>query len=409
LAINECYADLVFGTAALLIEEGDQDNPLLFTCVPIVDLGLEESSRGVIETIFRTSISLTLRDIKSLCPHAEIPSSMTQQGQTSEEGFDINDMIIYDEEAGTYDYIVTNAGWEILYEENKLPSQRFIVFRWNKLPGEVHGRGVAQDVIPDVKTLNEMVKLILEAGTISAFPPFIGFSDRAFNPDNIQLAPNTIISVQRAMGSGGLPIQPLQTNPNLQFADMIVRNAKESINEAFFTQPLGSINDPTKTATEISIRQQAFLEKIGTAFGRLEVEFLSRIIERCTYILRKKGLIGNIVVDGKQVALKYESPLATLQDNKDLENFQRSFQTTQGVFGEFTLAAMDLTKIPGWVAEKTGTDLSLYKSEEELKELSDDIEAKILQALGDQPQQQPQQVIPPLGTQQQQEPVGQVQ
>lgn len=405
LAISECYMDLICGTAALLIEEGDDDNPLLFSCEPIEHLGFEEDSTGVIQSVYRDHFDLKFRDIENKWPDAKLPTDLTEQARKdSEATFNFMDAIIYDEEKKEYTYYVTwTATHEVVWTETT-ESQKFIVFRWGKLSGEIFGRGIAHDVLPTVLTLNMMIKLMLEASEIGAFPPFIGFQDNMFNPTNLQLNPKTIIPVKSVGAAGQLPLRPLEFNPNLQLAQLDIQAMQGWIQKAFFTDPLGPVDAPRKTATEVSLRQQEFLEEVGAAFGRLEVEFLSRIVQRCTFILRKRGdLDKDLIIDGKRVTLDYQSPLAQLQSQQELQSFSLANQVLQGILGQFSIAALNLEEIPEWIAEKSNADLTLFKDKESLGRLADDIRKNMLAQLGDQPQQElppaqplgsPQQLIP---------------
>ncbi len=248
-------------------------------------------------------------------------------------------------------------------------------------------------------TLNGLTELMWEASEIGAFPPMMAFSDDIFNPANTIFSPKTLITISRPAIPGQPPIMKLPFEPNLQLAQLDFNDMRSWILKAFFADPLGPVDSPKKTATEVSIRQQAFLEEIGTAFGRLQVEFLSRIIERCTFILKKKGLISNIKLDGKNVALRYESPLARLQQQEDLQNFSLATQVVQGLMGDLSIAAFDLSKVPAWVAEKTNSNLELFRTPTELKALQKEVQDKLLGQ--DQDQQQPPAQVPtaPLGSQ----------
>ena len=50
---NECFLDLAIGTGAILCNEGEGDNLLEFTAVPLSQLYLEEGPKNTIETVWR--------------------------------------------------------------------------------------------------------------------------------------------------------------------------------------------------------------------------------------------------------------------------------------------------------------------------------------------------------------------
>lgn len=395
LAATECYIDIIMGTAALLIEEGDDDKPLVFTCLPTSLSAFEEDSQGIIQNIYREHHRLKMRDIVNLWPNAKIPDDRKNQAAAdSETEFVLLDCVIFNEEKKIFTYYVSFLDDARVIFQEESESQRIIVFRWSKLAGEVWGRGIAHDALPTIRTLNEMIKLMFEASEIGAFPPMIAYDGAFFNTANVNLSPKTFITVKGLPGQAP-PIRSLEFNPNLQLAQVTIEGLQQWIQKAFYTDPLGPVEGPKKTATEVSIRQQAFVEEIGAAFGRLEVEFLGRIIERCTFILRKKGFLDKqIVIDGKRVDLKFQSPLAQLQDQQDLEAVSLANQMIQQILGQFAILAFNIEEIPEFIAEKSNSELTLFKSKDRLQQLAKDIMQRMLSQLEPQQQAQPPQAPP---------------
>lgn len=388
LAITECYMDIIMGTAVLMIEEGPDEKPLIFSCLPTSTCSFEEDSQSIIQNIYREHYKLKMRDILGKWPNAVIPADRkTQIEADTETEFALLDCIIYDEDKQNYTYYVSFLDdARVIFQETS-PSQRIIVFRWNKLPGEVWGRGIAHDAMPTIKSVNEEIKLMFEASEIGTFPPMIAYDGAFFNTSNINLSPKTFITVKGLPGQAP-PIRSLEFNPNLQLAQLVISELQNIIKRAFYDEPLGPIDAPKKTATEVSIRQQSFAEEIGAAFGRLEIEFLSRIIERCTYILRKKGFLDRgIVIDSKQIDLKYQSPLALLQNQEDLEATSLANQMIQQILGQFSILAYNIEEIPEFIAEKSNADLTIFKDKSRLQRLAKDIMTRMLAQL--EPQQPP--------------------
>jgi len=167
------------------------------------------------------------------------------------------------------------------------------------------------------------------------------------------------------------PIKQLTVEPNLPFAQNVTQDLRTQINSIMLVNPIGPINEPTKTATEISLRQQMFLEKAAPAFGRLQVEGLSKIVKRCLYILQKKNIVPqNLKFEGKQVTIEYESPIVQSQGLKKTQTFMSFLQMMQNILGQqMTLGVLNITDIPFWLAENLNVDLSLIKGSQELQEM----------------------------------------
>ena len=136
---------------------------------------------------------------------------------------------------------------------------------------------------------------------------------------------------------------------------------RQQINNLLYANPLGQANDgPTRTATELALRQRNLSEEIGPVFTRLQSELLDRVINRIVYILKKKGLIEPIVINGRELDLKYQSPLVVAQGQLEVQGFLQYFQAVQGVYGpEGAITTLNPGYVQYWMAEKLGVDMRL--------------------------------------------------
>ena len=62
------------------------------------------------------------------------------------------------------------------------------------------------------------------------------------------------------------------------------------------------------TATEVLERSAEMSRLLGATYGRLQSELLTPLMMRAVAILRRRGEIPDIVVDGRTVELQYRSP-----------------------------------------------------------------------------------------------------
>jgi len=376
MAANENYMDLAVGTAVLKIDEGTDDNPLIFTSVPISEMSFEEDMFGTLDNCYR-EFKVKLYQIKELWPKASLPHSITalidddkNKEITLKECTIVSDS---EKEEKKYTYTVIETITNTIIYEHVEPSSCWVPFRWSKLAGDTFGRGPAIEMLKTVKTLNEVVEYELRAAALAIAPPFISYNNSEINTRTFRVTPHALIQLNTMPGMGK-PLEQLMTNPNVQFGQLLVGDFRQQINKAFYTDPLGPIDSPAKTATEITIRQQQLLEEIGPAFGRLQTEFLSRVIARCIYILSKKGLIPAMRVDGKLITVKYRSPLARSQAQADVLSFQQMHQTLAGILGpELSLLSIKSDELPRWLAERLGVDLELVRSPFELQQMQQQV------------------------------------
>jgi len=367
-AVNQSLVDMGISTGALLLNEGTKEKPLEFKAISIDQLAFEEASNGKLENVWR-KWNVKLRHIHQKWPNAKLPEALASKINTSpdEEVELIEGTLFYpdNEEHEKYFYYVQ------ISEDKKDIVQEFrsyspwIIFRWNVRTGESLGFGPALASLSFTKSLNKLVELELKAATLKAYPPYMATDSETINPYMIRIEPGSIIPV--GAFTEGDPIKPVPTNGDPQFAQLLKKDLQEDIRDILFANPLPPGNIPNQTATEVSIRQDNWIRSSGTAFGRLTVELLDPIIRKCTIILKKFGLMENVVIDGRIVDVQYDSPLIALQGKTDMqaiEAYMSFFQNTLGP--ESIFAVTNAVKLPGVVAEKLNVDAEIVPSEEKL-------------------------------------------
>jgi hypothetical protein len=183
---------------------------------------------------------------------------------------------------------------------------------------------------------------------------------------------------------GQLPIAPVPMGGDPKFSEMKMQELREMINKIFFNQPLGPLDPASNlTATEVLIRNQEQLEEKIPFVGRLQFELLDKLIQRIVFILKKKGIIPNIVIDGKEVTVKYKSPLIQTQGLQNVNRAVQLAQTAQSIFGpQLSVMGLNSDEWFEYLADNLGVDPKLVKSASELQEMAD----QAAQAATQQPQ-----------------------
>ena len=374
LAINECYYDLAVGTGVLVINEGPDDDPLKFASIPLDQVAIEESINHLVETCFRTWKEVRIIDIESLWPNAKITDAMRAQLKEDHGAIVKNliEAVIFDvdDKDTPFRYVLWNNDDLMLNEYHE--SSEFIIFRWSKINNETMGRGPIINALPSILSLQTAAYFEMTSANLNICKPYMAYADGVFNPWTFRMAPNTVIPVAPNT-NGQFPIQPLPDVANPAFMQLTSNDLRQQINKLMFADPLGNITEtPTKTATEVAIRQNNLAEEIGPIFTRLQQEFLQRVIERIIYILQKKGLLPKLIINGKTIRLKYKSPLTASQGQQDVETFLQYYRILQGIVGpELAMAYINTAKVPVWIANKLGVDPTLVNSEEQMKAFFD--------------------------------------
>jgi hypothetical protein len=243
----------------------------------------------------------------------------TPQGKKEVDGF-------------TYRVVACNGKHLLVEREQK--SNPWVVFRWSTLPGEIYGRGPALIALPDIKTLNKTKELLLQAASVGIFGMWLGDSDAGINLENVKFGPGVILPQERLV-NGSPALTPLGSSADVQLAQIVIQDLQNSINNMMFADPLGPIDLPVKSATEMTLRQQELAKRIGSAFGRLQYELIQPLVNRCLDILEELGLVDlqDLRVDGNLLAIEHVSPLAQAQSEEEVLAIMRYLEMIAGMYG----------------------------------------------------------------------------
>jgi hypothetical protein len=110
------------------------------------------------------------------------------------------------------------------------------------------------------------------------------------------------------------------------------------------------------------------LEKRGANFGRLRSEVIFPLVDRITQILVDAGKIAPIKVDGRDVTLKMESPLASAEQQTNIDNVLLYMNAMQSLPEQVQLLGASLESVPGFLVENLNLPEKLARSEEQIKQ-----------------------------------------
>jgi hypothetical protein len=361
----EAALDILIGTGTLRVDEGDSENPLVFSAVPQKGIAFEEGPYGTVETHWRER-SVKARNIEREYPGVELsPSIKARVDNSPDDDLKVHDGVVYDADSKTYYGLMwfdqeDHLSWLEDYQD----SSPWVTARYFKVAGEVRGRGPALQALPDVRSLNKAKEFILQKAAIDIVGMYTAVSDGVTNPYNMTIAPGVVIPVGSNDGSNP-SLRRLDTNTNLQIAEFALNDLKTDIKVALFND-VRDPNGPVRSATEVAIEARELAKRIGSAFGRLQTELLIPILQRVAWILARRGLIQPVKLGGRDVQVKFVSPLARAQDMEDLASVSQAIQFVGQTAGpEFIRMAYRLEHLGKWAAQKTGMPTELVRPDEE--------------------------------------------
>ncbi|MGB1548468.1 MAG: portal protein, partial [Alphaproteobacteria bacterium] len=361
--MHQAFLDLVTGgTACLLFEEAEPGatSAFRFTAVPLSQAVLDEGPTGKLDVTFRRN-ALDADAIRARFPKATLPDWVKPEGKIhNPRKFTVIEAVIPDGARHAYyallesDMAETAKPWVLA--SGTFDSSPFLNFRWLKAPGEIYGRSPVMKALPDIKTANKVVELILKNATIAVTGIWQADDDGVLNPANIKLVPGTIIP--KAVGSSGLT--PLEAPGRFDVSQIVLDDLRSRIRKALLVDQLGQVDGPRMTATEVLERAAEMTRVLGATYGRLQSELLTPLVSRGLQILRRRGEVPDIFIDGRLVDLQYRSPLAQSQIQKDVQ-LTLTWLNAAASFGPEGMAAIDLPAAVRWMGQKLGVPSQLIR------------------------------------------------
>jgi len=362
--INTSHQDMAISTGCLMIEEGDDiTEPLLkFTAIPLSELYLEPTAMAKIHTFFRKYV-VKAQEIELKFPGADIPDklrTLIADSPTSDVEI-VDGSQVFNFKTKTYHQVVLWKN-EVIFTQSYGDTPPGIIYRWSKVAGETYGRGPADMAMADIRTANKVKEYILKNAALSLSPPIVGVSDGVFNPHTVRIHPGTVMSVNDINS-----IKTLEMGGDLRLGAFVLEDLQANIRKIFFSDPLGEVDDPVKSALEQSIRHQESIKKRGANFGRLNSEFIFPLVTRVSEILKKDGKIAPLKVYGREVTLKMASPMGNAEQQQNVDNILRYMSALQGMPPEEQRIGANLEAVPAFLVDNLNLPSKLARSEQEIK------------------------------------------
>lgn len=306
--IHQCYLDLVIlGTACLFMAETPigASSAFSFTAVPMRDIAILPGA------VFHTATMPAhevLEKYPTWTPPADVADQIKHDPATP--------LRLVQSLVGTEFTAWLDVGGNLennIVARGTFETNPYIIFRWSVLSGEQYGRGPVLRALPDIKTANKVVELVLKNATIAVSGIWQADDDGVINLNNINLTPGAIIP--KAVGSSGLT--PLSSGADFDVSQIILKDLRERIRHALLADRLGLLSEKEMTATEIMARNSDMMRILGATYGRLLHEFIRPLTDRGLQILSRRGVIAPIALNS-DAELKYIAPITQMAVSENL-------------------------------------------------------------------------------------------
>ena len=329
-----------YGLAGMYIAS-DPEKRIRFISVPLREMFIATDFNGEINTVAR-HFTTTLRSLegrfqKAIQGDAQSFKQFQANPDNTVECLHIvmpNDKYnpkSNDSKAKRYKSCYILKTNDLMLEEMYLSTMPYVTPRWTVYSGEVYGRSQAMIAIPDLKVMSAMVKNTLQGVNKLANPPLLVSAD-SIAGRGLNLTPDGVTVIDKLQGGtfeNTIKVLDSKARPDISLNAIEMWERK--ISELFFADMIQEDKQARMSATESSTRQMLRITNISPQIGRLEPEYLDRLIERCISILLEEGHIPPPPEDLQNVKIEYRSPLAKAQKMQSLDGVQQFLQLAMGM------------------------------------------------------------------------------
>jgi hypothetical protein len=329
---SDCVADLMGGWFVLYVIEDPINGGFMFEHWPLAQCYVSSTRPGgKCDTIYRPYQLTAAQAVKEFSKRGdELPEIITKAAKDDpDKKFDFVHCI---EPRDTYmvgalraknmpiaSYQLSCEGKKVVRESGyqEMPA---IVARWKRIPASFYAVGPVLDALPDIRTLNDVVRLEYANLDLAVSGMYVAEDDGVLNPRTVKLGPRKII-VANSVDS----IKPLQPATNWQLAEARIEKLQGQIRKTLMADQLQPQDGPAMTATEVHVRVDLIRQLLGPIYGRLQAEYLQPLIVRCFGLAYRAGVFAPPPdsLAGREFSVQYQSPLARAQKLEEVSAIER--------------------------------------------------------------------------------------
>lgn len=338
---QEVYEALgAFGNGAMYVDRLDGAPGLRYKACHLSQIYFKQNHQGIVDTVFR-HFPLTARQAAQKfgksCP--EQIAAMLKTDPEREFFFIHKICPRSDWDPMRLDYMgkpfaayYVNVETRALLKEEGFTSFPYAVSRYRQTTGENEGRGPACDVLPTLKTLNEMKKTLLKQGHKAVDPTLLAHDDGVL--DGANLAPGGV-NWGGVNADGRALVHALPVG-NLAIGKELMDDERGDVKDSFLITLFQILVDnPQQTATEVVERAKEKGILIAPTMGRQQSEYLGPMTERELDVLSQQGLLPPMPPALREARgeyeLEYDSPLTQARRAGEASGLMRSVESTLSI------------------------------------------------------------------------------
>lgn len=380
--IGELFLDLgAFGIGAMLIEENPKEVPgfngFLDVALAPGTYAIAESASGSVNRLYRF-VTMTIEQCVEQFGLDALPPEWRELNEKAPETekdliHAIEPRAVSNPKRKDSLHWPWASVWVARQEKQILQESGYhefpaIVPRWGKTTGEIYGRGPGHTALPDIRTLNRVWELGLQAASKALDPPGLVGSDAGIvELDQRPGMQNTVD------GDPGKAWVPLESGANFQVGDLLKKDLENEIRNTFYWDQLQLDSTKQMTLGEVQRRLEIMQQFLAPVLSRLESEGLAPMLNRKFNLMWRAGALPAPPPElrGQELDIEYEGPLARSQKVTRLAGFQEFTAITEPMVARNPATADNLNDDKTYrdLAEVAGLPADYMRDEKERDQL----------------------------------------
>jgi len=313
------YDELGYGTSVIVADE-DPQTIVHNYLIPMGEYSLASSRKGFVDTLYRR-IPVTAIQAEEWFGKKALTAPMVNALKNNpytefmlyhciRPNKDFKGIVLGVEQAAYESIIFADTEDYKLLEHKGYAIKPFTVSRWGTVGMFPYGYSPGQDILGEIKDLQQESLAIIKALHKTLDPPLMG---PAALLDEVDFLPGGLSPVE----STEQKIEPIyQVNFNLRDTAAHVAELIQQIKEGFFNDLFVMITQrPQMTATEIAERHEEKLWMLGPVIESQFTEKLDPLLDRYFDIMTRNGMLPQPPpeLEGQPLKIEYISMLAQAQ------------------------------------------------------------------------------------------------
>jgi hypothetical protein len=334
---NQNYKSLgAFGSGAMFIDALVGERGTRYRAITLGEIYFVENHQGIVDKAFRC-FGLTLRQAiqkwGDKCPKrihemAEKDPEKVEQFIHLVEPREDLDYARRDYKGMKFASFYVCKEEQCVIEEGGYNVFPYAISRYEQYADEIYGRSPAMDLLPAIKTLNEIKKTMLKQGHRIVDPVLLAHDDGVL--DSFSLKPGAINA--GGVSADGRPLVHALPTGNLAVGKEAQDDERALINDGFLVSLFQILTEsPQMTATEILERTREKGILLAPTLGRQQSESQGPQIDREIDILAMQGAIPPMPQAlreaGGEYKVVYDSPLSRAQKAEEAAGLMRTVQS----------------------------------------------------------------------------------